>query len=243
MTAVEQQRHGRIEVADVLRGTDDEQELQPATGAVAFRSTLRASDALSDASGPGHRRQNRQQQSGGNGSRAARRRPPGRFQFHGGDKPIGSGFGEAVRPDKRFDKGAASRVSSALAPHGIRKLPAVLHERGRDREQAAVNVFQMLEVQRPFLLAGEFVGQHGVDRTADDSGLDERAGVDANDGDAVIHRVVVVGPRLAIHRVRTRARPDAYRFVRSRIELLPLRRILRMGTDQQRCAAQFSVVR
>ena len=101
----------------------------------------------------------------------------------------------------------------------------------------------MLEVQRPFLLTSEFVGEHSVDRAPDDSGFDERARVDADNGDAVIHRVVVVRPRFPIDRVGARSRPQAHRLVRRGIEVLPLLRVLRMRTNQQRRAPQFRIVR
>ena len=59
-------------------------------------------------------------------------------------------------------------------------------ERRCNGQQTAIDVLQMLEVKRPLLLAGEFVGEDGVDRAANDARFDERARVDADDGNAVV---------------------------------------------------------
>jgi hypothetical protein len=87
-----------------------------------------------------------------------------------------------------------------------------------------------VEVQRPFLVVRGNLGdedrEHGL---ADDSGLDERAGVDAHHGGAVVHRVEVILFRLGIDRMRA---PERHVVVAGEIDLLPFVEPRGMRTDQ-----------
>ena len=73
--------------------------------------------------------------------------------------------------------------------------------RRRDPHAAAVLRQQVMEVNRPFLRAGELLRQHREHRPADDRRLDHRAGVDADHRRRVIDRIEEVGAVVRIDRV------------------------------------------
>ncbi len=147
-----------------------------------------------------------------------------------------------MRTHKGLDERARLR-RIVFTAHDGRELRQMLRQRRRNVEQAAVGARQMLEVQRALLLSRELGRQHGKDRTADDARFDERAGVDADHRDAVEHRVVVISTRVAVHRIGSGTRPDAHRLEHRWIEVGPLRRILRMRTNQNGRPAQLRIRR
>ena len=136
-----------------------------------------------------------------------------------------------MRTDERLDE-RTRLCGREFASHGCRELGDVVVERGRHVQQAAVGALQMPEMKGALLLSGELFRQHGVDGPPNDARLDLCAGVDADHRDAVEHRVVVVGARVGVDRIRPTARPDADRLVRRWVEIAPLRGVLRMGPDQ-----------
>ncbi len=87
-------------------------------------------------------------------------------------------------------------------------------------------------MQRAFLGAGVLRDAHRIDGAADDARLDLRAGVDADGGNRVIHRVEVVVLRRGVDRVGAAARPqrDALEFLE--VEPLPRLQVFRMRADQ-----------
>ena len=240
--ALGQQPHRRVVVAEIFGRGEREHDLQTpgrASGPLLCAPRPRGRRRCDSASGSIALRTKRAGQPGAPRDRRRRRR----VRFDGLDETVRGGHVEAVRPHKRLDERPRLLIARGLPPHGVGQLRQVLRHRRRGREQPAVDVLEMLEVQRPFLLPGELVRQHGVHRPADDARLDQRARVHADDRDAVEHRVEVVGARLGVDRVRPAARPDAHRVVLGRIEVLPLIRVLRMRANENRRAPQHRIGR
>ena len=125
------------------------------------------------------------------------------------------------------------RSSSSVRSIASAQIAHMLVERPGHVQQAAVLVEQVVEVQRAFLRAGVFGHSHREHRMADDARLDLRAGVDADRGGRVIHRVEVVVLRCLIDRVGAAARPQHDVPVRSEtVESLPRLRVLGVRADQ-----------
>jgi hypothetical protein len=90
---------------------------------------------------------------------AAARAPASTPALDGFDESGCRGHIHPVRPHERLDERAAAGSEAGRIAYGLGKLPGVLVERRCDGEQPAVDVLQVLEVQRAFLLTGEFLGQ------------------------------------------------------------------------------------
>ena len=138
-----------------------------------------------------------------------------------------------------LDEAAGAQTLAAVPVQQPRQLRRVFVEgRGLEHEPA-VDVLQMLEVQRAFLRRGEFFGLHRVDGPADDAGLDHGAGIHADDRLGVVDGVEVVAAGGAADRVHARLRPerDVVEFCR-KINVLPLLPVLRMRPHQEARRAQ-----
>ena len=68
------------------------------------------------------------------------------------------------------------------------KLLTMRVEIGRQLDEAAVFLQQVMEVDRSLLAIGKLGCQQGQDRSSDDAGLELRARIQADDGRAVIDR-------------------------------------------------------
>ncbi len=76
---------------------------------------------------------------------------------------------EAVRPDESLDEPAGAQTLGAVAIQHLRELPGVFVQSLRLEHEPAIDVLQVLEVQRAFLRGREFFRLHRVHRTADDA--------------------------------------------------------------------------
>ena len=109
----------------------------------------------------------------------------------------------AERADESFDEPMRFRIAAAFRGERFGEQLDMFVERARDVQQAAVDVEQVVEVNRPFLVVlRNALVEHGVHRLADDRRFEKRARVQADDGSAVVHRIEVVVLRLVVDRVR-----------------------------------------
>ena len=164
-------------------------------------STIARSFARSMVSTRGERR--RAGTSAARSSRAAERtRLAARARGRRAKRSISSttrGVAATSRPCGRMNAWMNRRALCALRavrrPAAAPAAPTCSSSVGGQVQQPALDVLEMLEVQRAFLRRGELLGLHRIDRPADDARLDHRARVDADDGLGVVHRVEVVGAR------------------------------------------------
>ena len=244
VTAIGQEPHGGVVIAQVLGRRDHEQ--QAPRGRRCDAGVLVVGGRLAarlDA--PGERRDRSQDgapERGRQGFRRGRRWRRAELRLDGIGKHPGCRYVHAARPDERLDEGAAGERAAAGVHRGG-ELADVLVERRRQPQQAAVDVLEVLEVQRAVLLPGEFGVGDGEDRPPDDPRFDQRARVHAHDRHAVVHRVEVLGARVGIHGIGAGLRPDAERLIERRIEAAPLLGVLRVRPDQNRRLPQVRVRR
>ena len=162
---------------------------------------IRTSRPLGDAAWHGGSEHQRTQRDAPRGRRLRLRRRRGgqsldRVDEHRRRRPI-----DPMRTDEAADEALGLGTRGLRIAQPLAQLPHVLVDRRRDPHAAAVLGQQVVEVNRPFLRAGELLRQHREHRPADDRRLDHRARVDADHRGRVIDRVEEVGAVLRVDRV------------------------------------------
>ena len=147
------------------------------------------------------------------------------------------------RPGRAGRRKAATNRSVCCAhelgiPQHLDELRFVFRQRVRDAQEAAVLGQQVVEVQRPFLRAGKLRRQQREHRAPQDRAFDHRAGVDADDGRAVIEGVEERRPRRLLRRRVPLPRPDRHGPEIAEVRVHPRVGVERMRAHEHRGIAK-----